>query len=85
MDRCFTFQWGDLFSDGGASFLGGGIPHWGGIGFDGRRVQKNHRDGAGRVGRCPPCPFTMGNPDHTSFKLNIVSFLKSLPTDLPLN
>ena len=41
MDRCFTFQWGDLFSDGGTSFLGGGggTP-WGSIGFDGRGVRK---------------------------------------------
>ena len=30
MDRCFIFQWGDLFSDGGASFLG--VCVWGGGG-----------------------------------------------------
>ena len=35
MEGCFTFQWGGCFSDGGASFLSGGAPPWGGIGFDG--------------------------------------------------
>ena len=36
MDSCVTFQWGDLFSDGGASFLGGERCPMGGINFDGR-------------------------------------------------
>ena len=46
MDRCFTFQWGDLFSDGRASFLGGGMSHGGGgIDFVGGGFKKNHRNG----------------------------------------
>ena len=30
MEGCFTFQWGDCFSDGGAPFLSGGCTPWGG-------------------------------------------------------
>ena len=48
------FQWGDLFSDGGASFLGGAAP-WGGIGFDGRRgfKKKSYEWGEGAPHACP--------------------------------
>ena len=41
MDRCFTFQWGDLFSDGGASFLGGGDAPWGGSVLMGGGLKKS--------------------------------------------
>ena len=35
MEGYFTFQWGRVcFSDGGASFLSGGMPYEGNIGFD---------------------------------------------------
>ena len=49
MDSCFTFQWGDLFSDGGASFLGGGLPHEGALVSMGGGFEKIIGMGVGRV------------------------------------
>ena len=81
MDRCFKFQWSDLFSDGGASFLGGASPQGASVLMGEWGLKKI----IGMGGRVLPCLSTMANPDHTSFKLNIVSFSKSLPPDPPLN
>ena len=59
-----------------------GLPHGGALVLMGEGgSKKNHMNGGG----CPPCLSTIGNPDDTSFKLNIVSFSKSLPPDPPLN
>ena len=47
MEGCFTFQLRGGGSDGGASFLSGGVPHRGGTCFDVGGFEKNRGIGGG--------------------------------------
>ena len=45
MEGCCMFQWeGGVFQMGGVSFLSGGVPHGGAIGFDGGGFRKKSLD-----------------------------------------
>ena len=60
MARASFLSGGDCFSDGegGSIFKWGGVPHGGGMGFDGGGLKKNHRMWGG--GGVPPLPPPLG-------------------------
>ena len=64
------FNGGGCFSDGGASFLSGGVPHEGASVLVGGGGEEEFKKIIRCVG-CPPCPPpTMGNPEKYYFSFH---------------